>query len=65
MKNIQAVTLAYVTRNNPDPSGIVIDREQDILQNYPLQVNMFPPDTKNVLWDYQVANSRYWCCDMN
>ena len=31
------------------PSGIVIDREQDIIQNAPLQGNIFYRDTKKIL----------------
>ena len=49
MKNIQGASLAYIIRKIPSPSYIVIDREQEIIQNDPLQCNMFSRDTKKVL----------------
>ena len=30
-KNSQRLTITYVIRKTPDPSGIVIDREQEII----------------------------------
>ena len=48
-KNIQGVPLAYIIGNTPAPYGIVIDREQEIILNAPLQGNMFSRDTKKVL----------------
>ena len=42
MKKIQGVHLACIIHKTPSPSGIFIDREQDIIQNSPLQRNMFP-----------------------
>ena len=36
MKNIRGVTLTYVIRKIPEPSGIVINREQYIIQHSPL-----------------------------
>ena len=49
MKNSQGLTLTYVIRKTPDPSDIVIDREQEVIKNYPLQGNLFSHDTKMVL----------------
>ena len=49
MKNILGVTFAYFIKKNPDPSGILIDTEQEIIQNYPLQGNIFSCDTRKVL----------------
>ena len=49
MRNSQGVPIAYVIRKTPDPSGIVIDREQEIIKNSPLQGNMFSCDTKQFL----------------
>ena len=49
IKNIRVVPLAYIIRNTPAPSGIVIDREYEIIQNAPLQGNIFSRDTKKVL----------------
>ena len=49
MKNIRGVLLVYVIRKTPYPSGIDINRKQEIIQNSPLQGNMFSRDTKNVL----------------
>ena len=48
-EKILFVPLAYDIRNTPDPSGIVMDREQDIIQNAPLQGKMFSLDTKKFL----------------
>ena len=48
-KNSRGVTLAYIICKTPDPSGIVIDREQNIIQNSTLQGNIFYCDTKKVL----------------
>ena len=36
MKNIQGVPLVYFILKAVDPSGIVIDREQEIIKNDPL-----------------------------
>ena len=49
IKNIQRLTLAYIIRNTPAPPGIGIDREQDTIQNSPIQGNMFSCDTKKVV----------------
>ena len=49
MKNSRVVPLAYVIRKTPSISAIVIDREQEIIQNDPLQGNMFSYDTKKIL----------------
>ena len=49
MKNIQGLPLAYVIRKTPAPSGIFVDREQEIIQNDPLQGNMFSHENKKVL----------------
>ena len=49
MKNSQGVTLAYFICNTPDPSGIVIYRDQEIIQSTSLQDNMFSSDTNKVL----------------
>ena len=49
MKNILGVTFAYFIKKNPDPSGILIDTEQEIIQNYPLQGNIFSCDTNKIL----------------
>ena len=49
MENIQGVSLAYFICKAPDPSGIVINREQEIIQHYSLQGNMVSYDTKKVL----------------
>ena len=49
MKNSRGLTLAYVIHKTPAPSGIAIDREQEIIQNFLLQGNMFSCDTKKVL----------------
>ena len=48
-KNIRLLPLAYVIRKTPDPTWIVIYREQETIQNSPLQSNMFYCDTKKVL----------------
>ena len=48
-KNIRVVPLEYAILNTPDQSIIVIDREQEIIQNSPLQGNMFSHDTKTFL----------------
>ena len=48
-KKIRGLTLSYFIHKILDPSGIFIDREQEIMQNYPLQGNMFYCDTKKVL----------------
>ena len=37
MENSRGVPLAYAIRKTPDPSDIFLDREQDIIQNTPLQ----------------------------
>ena len=49
MKNSQGSPLEYFTWKNPSLSGIVIDREQEIIQNSPLQGNTFPCENKKVL----------------
>ena len=49
MKSIRGVTLTYVICKTPYPSGIVIDRGQEIIQNSPPQGNMFSCDIKKVL----------------
>ena len=49
MTNSRGVPLAYVIIKTPAPLGIVIDREQYIIQNSPLQGNMFSHDIKKVL----------------
>ena len=49
IKNSRVSPLAYVIRKTPDRSGIVIEREQEIIQDAPLQRNMFTHDTKKVL----------------
>ena len=49
MENSQGVPLQYVISKTPAPSGIVMDRGQEIIQNYLLQDNIFYRDTKNVL----------------
>ena len=49
MKNSHGAPLKYVIRKNPAPSGIFIDRYQEVMRNYLLQGNMFYPDTKKVL----------------
>ena len=48
MKNSRGLPLAYVIRKTPYSSGIIIDREQEIIQNDPLQGNIFYHDTKKV-----------------
>ena len=35
-EKIRRVNLEYVIHNTPTPSGIVIDREQEIIKNDPL-----------------------------
>ena len=52
-KNSQGVPLVYVIRKTPAPSGIVIYREQEIIQNDPLRGNMFYRDTKKVLENFK------------
>ena len=49
MKNRQGLPLTYVICKTPGPSGIFIDREQELIQNSPIQGNMFSCDTKKVL----------------
>ena len=49
MENSQGVPLQYVILKTPALSGIVMDRGQEIIQNYLLQDNIFYRDTKNVL----------------
>ena len=48
-KNIRGAPLTYVIHKTQAPSVIVIDREQDIIQNAPLQGDMFYRDTKKFL----------------
>ena len=48
-KSSRLVPLTYVIHKIPPPSIIVIDREKQIIQNYPLQVNIFYCNTKKVL----------------
>ena len=48
-KNSLGVLLTYVIRKTPAPSSIVTYREQEIIQNAPLQGNRFYHDTKKVL----------------
>ena len=40
---------AILWHKTPSPSDIVIDREQGIIQNYPLQDNLFSRNTNKVL----------------
>ena len=47
MKNSQGVYLTYAICKTPDPSGIFIDRDQEIIKN--AQGKMFSCDTKKVL----------------
>ena len=49
MKNRRGLPIEYIIRKTSAPSVIVIDMEQEIIQNSPLQGNMFSRDTKNVL----------------
>ena len=49
MKNSRGVPLLYVIYNTSAPSGIIIDREQEIIKNSPLQGNMISCDTKKFL----------------
>ena len=49
MKNSQGVPLTYAILKTPDPSGIVIYMEQEIIQNAPLQGKIFSCNTKKVL----------------
>ena len=49
IKNSRGVPLAYVICKTPAPSGIVIEMEEEIIQNSPLQGNMFSLDTNKVL----------------
>ena len=49
MKNSLGVPLAYVICNTPAPSGIFIDREQEIIQHSHLQGNIFFRETKKFL----------------
>ena len=49
MKNRLGVPLAYVIRKTPASSVIVVDMEQEIILNSPLQGNMLPCDIKKVL----------------
>ena len=49
MKNRQGLPLSYIIRKSPSPSCNIIDREQEILENSPLQGNMFSRDTNKVL----------------
>ena len=48
-KNIRGAPLTYVIHKTQAPSVIVIDREQDIIQNAPLQGNIFSCGTNKVL----------------
>ena len=48
-KNSWGVPLTYVIRKTPASSGIVINREQEMIQNAPLQGNIFSFETKKVL----------------
>ena len=52
-ENSRGVPLAYTILKTPSISGIVIDREQEIIQNSPLQGNMFSCDTKKVLKSFK------------
>ena len=49
MENIWGITLSCIIRKTPDPSGILIYREQEIILDAPLYGNMFSCDTKKVL----------------
>ena len=50
MKNSGEITLAYMSYARPPaPSSIIIEREQKIIKNSPLQGNIFSFDTKKVL----------------
>ena len=49
MKNSSGVPLAYIIRNTPALSDIVVDREQEIIKNASLQGNMFSRKTKKVV----------------
>ena len=49
MKNSREAPLAYVILKAPAPWSIFIDMEQEIIQNDPLQGNIFSHDTNKVL----------------
>ena len=49
IKKKRGVHLACIIHKTSSPSGIFTDREQDIIQNSPLQRNMFSCDTKKAL----------------
>ena len=49
MRNSRVVPLTYLIQKTPDPPGIFIDREHYIIQNAPLQGNIFSCYTKKFL----------------
>ena len=49
MKNRRVLPLTYGIRKKPALSGIVIDRGKEIIQNAPLQGNIFSCDTNKIL----------------
>ena len=49
MKDSQGVPLAYVIVKTPVPSGIVIDRRQEIIKMIPYRATCFPVTPRNSL----------------